>query len=310
VFVMDIAETISMFLPIRPIACLSLSVLLASPITFYGQIFKKSEGPSHSTKQWDKLAYASFEGQPAPSKMLLGKLEREVLWDAVRANADNSTGIQLRFQKLDDKATGKGDAASRYRVFAAGAPEDTVFGLRIWQVGKEILPDPHDIYVNGQGLLLTHKPKPEQEMSFSAPGDEFEVMPVAGNAEPVRYLLFSLDGRLQMFGTLVPHPLVSEDEGCMLEVRVAEADATAVLIITDRFPAKAKVPVVLESGGKSTSAVLATDSDGHAVMAGFPYVPGQAQGTLKASAEGPHCLPSVELPWGPSSSSGEKAPLR
>jgi len=76
VFVMDIAETISMFyrsgpLPAVPecFACLPDHVLR--------QIFKKSEGPSHSTKQWDKLAYASFEGQPAPSKMLLGKLERE-----------------------------------------------------------------------------------------------------------------------------------------------------------------------------------------------------------------------------------------
>jgi hypothetical protein len=175
-------------------------------------------------------------------------------------------------------------------------------------VGKEIVPDPQDIYVNGQGLLMIHKPKPEQEMSFSAAGDEFEATPVAGNAEPVRYLLFSLDGKLQIFGTLVPHPLVSEDNSCTLEVRIAESDATAVLIITDRLPAKAKVSVVLESGGKTTSAVLATDSNGHAVMAGFPYVPGLAQGTLKASAEGPHCLPSVVLPWGPVSASTEKAP--
>ena len=308
VFVPNIAETVSMSVSMRLIASLSLGALLASPVLFYGQIFKKSEGSSHSSKQRDKLPYSSFEGQPAPSKMLLANLERQVLWDDVRANADNSTGIRLRFQKIDEQAKGESGAAARYRVFAAGAPENAVFGLQMWRVGKETLPDAQDIYVNGQGLLLIHKPKPEQEMSFSAAGDEFEAKPVAGNAEPVRYLLFSLDGRLQIFGTLVPHPLVSEDNSCTLEVRIADPDATAVLVIIDRFPAKAQVPVVLESGDKTTSAVLTTDSNGHAVMAGFPYVPGHAQGQLKATGEGPHCLPSVVLPWGPASSAAEKAP--
>ena len=33
-------------------------------------------------------------------------------------------------------------------------------------------------------------------------------------------------------------------------------------------------------------------------MAVFPYVPGIAQGMLKASAEGPDCLPYIVLPWG------------
>jgi hypothetical protein len=308
VFVPNIAETVSMSVSMRLIASLSLGALLASPVLFYGQIFKKSEGSNHSTKQSDKLSYSSFDGQPAPSKMLLANLQRQVLWDEVRANADNSTGIQLRFQKIDEQAKGESGAAVRYRVFAAGAPEDAVFGLRIWRVGKEMSPDASDIYVNGQGLLLIHKPKPEQEMSFSAAGDEFEAQPAAGNAEPVRYLLFSLDGRLQIFGTLVPHPLVSEDNSCTLEVRIADPQATAVLVITDRFPANAKVPVVLESVDKTTSAVLTTDSNGHAVMAGFPYVPGHAQGTFKATGEGPHCLPSVVLPWGPASPPTEKAP--
>ena len=72
-------------------------------------------------------------------------------------------------------------------------------------------------------------------------------------------------------------------------------NATAVLIIADRFPAKAKIPLVLESDGSSISEMLNTNADGHAVMAVFPYVPGKPQGTLKATAEGPGCLPSCLL---------------
>jgi len=81
-------------------------------------------------------------------------------------------------------------------------------------------------------------------------------------------------------------------------VRIAQPDATAVLIIVNRFPAKAKVPVVLKSEGKIASEVLTTDTNGHAVLADFPYVTGKAQGMLKASAEGSRCLPSVTLPGG------------
>jgi hypothetical protein len=47
---------------------------------------------------------------------------------------------------------------------------------------------------------------------------------------------------------------------------------------------------------------------GRAAMAVFPYVPGKAQGMLKASAEGPGCLPSVLLQWGPIHPAASKTP--
>jgi hypothetical protein len=93
--------------------------------------------------------------------------------------------------------------------------------------------------------------------------------------------------------------VISVDKGCRLEVRIAQPDATAVLIIADRFPARERIPLVLESEGSSASEMLTTNADGHAVMAVFPYVPGKAQGMLKATAEGPGCLPAVLLQWGP-----------
>jgi hypothetical protein len=44
--------------------------------------------------------------------------------------------------------------------------------------------------------------------------------------------------------------------------------------------------------------MMSSNAEGHAVVAVFPYVAGIAQGMLKASAEGPGCLPYVVLPWG------------
>jgi hypothetical protein len=204
----------------------------------------------------------------------------------------------LIFKKIDEQVMHGGRVATRYRIYAEGAPENRVYAFGTWAIGKELSTDIRDIYVNGQGLLMIHDPTPEQELSFKAGDDELNVMPVTEIAEPVRYLFSGRDRQLMVYGTLVPHPVISVDKGCRLEVRIAQPDAKAVLIIADRFSAKAKIPLVLESEGVSVSEMLNTNADGHAVMAVFPYVPGKSQGMLKASAEGPGCLPSVILPWG------------
>ncbi|MGA2887630.1 MAG: hypothetical protein ABSE51_06225 [Terracidiphilus sp.] len=244
------------------------------------------------------MTYSRFRGQAAPSKELTTLLERQARWDEAGGPGEmNPSKLRLRFQKIDDQVTPGGRVAMRYRVYADGAPENKVFSFTSWPMAKPFSPDPRDIYVNGQGLLLLHKPSPEQEMAFKSE-DELEVTPITGIAEPMRYLLARRDGQLQIFGTLVPDPVVSEEQGCRLEVRIAQPDAAAALIIIDGFPVKAKISLVLESEGAGSSEVLTTNLDGHAVLADFPFVPGKKQGVLKVSAEGPNCLPSVLLPWG------------
>jgi hypothetical protein len=117
-----------------------------------------------------------------------------------------------------------------------------------------------------------------------------------------------MDRQLQIFDTLVPHPMAVEDKGCKLELRIAQPDTKAVLVFADGFPAKSKIPLVLESEGETALQEMVADSNGHAVFADFPYVLGKAQGNLKATAEGPHCVPSVVLPWGPATDAAPKTP--
>jgi hypothetical protein len=203
-------------------------------------------------------------------------------------------------------------------VLAAGVPENKVFAFGLWPAKSFVL-DPadayakedaagkRDIYVNAQGLLMTRMPKPNEEVSLKA-ADELVVMPATERAEPVRYLLESKDGEVQAFGTLVPHPAMAEDKGCRIEARIAQPASTALLIIMDGFPAKAKISVVLESEGEVANQTLTADANGHAVMADLPYVAGKAQGVVKATAEGPHCLPSVEVPWGATAQPTGKTP--
>jgi hypothetical protein len=101
---------------------------------------------------------------------------------------------------------------------------------------------------------------------------------------------------------LVPHPLEAEEQGCKLEVLLAKLDATEVLVVVEGFPASEKIPLVLESDGEGASEMMTTNENGQAVMAVFPFSRTKTQGTLKASAEGPGCLPTTVMPWGTAAS--------
>jgi hypothetical protein len=275
-----------MILPNRRFVCLSFCVLLGSPIAVHGQFLKEL---------WS-LKYSRFNDQTRPSGAETALLEGQVRWDD-ESRQLNPTGMRLRFVKIDEQQTPEGGAA-RYRVYAEGAPENKVFSMDIPANGRTEAVS-QEIFVNGQGLLMTRKPTPEQDTLLKAPGDEYVVMPSTGLAEPVRYRFSSMDGRIRILGTLVPHPVASTDEGCRLEARIAQPNARAVLIVADRFPPRYKVQFVFESEGMTAREVVSADADGHAAIVDFPYVQGKTQGTLKATAEGPGCLPSVVLPWGP-----------
>jgi hypothetical protein len=280
-------DTVLMNRVMRRSAILGFCVSLFCAYFACGQISKTPDG----------LIYSIFPGQPTPSKGLLSALLRQVRWDTPQAGELNPRGLRLRFEKVDDQSVGA-TVPARYRVFADGAPENKVYSLSAWFVGQNLKLDPQDVYVNEQGLLMIHRPNPEQETHFKVPGDELYLMPPASTAEPIRYVLSSKDDELSILGTLVPRPLISQDQGCTLEVRIGEPDATAVLIVANGFPAQAKLQLVLESVGEDLHLTVGTNSSGHAELAEFPSVPGKAQGTLKVTAEGRNCLPSVDLPWG------------
>jgi hypothetical protein len=255
-----------------------------------------SVSSGQSAKPVDNVIYATFPGQPAPTKEMLATLLRQIRWDTRLAGDQNPEGLRLRFERIATQ--GAATEPAQYRVFAEGAPENKVYNVGVWLIGKTLLYRRQNIYVNGQGLLLQQRPTVEQESSFTVPGEELILTPEAGNAEPVRYLLSSVDDQLSIMGTLVPHPVFGQDQECRLEARMAEPDASAILIAADGFPADTRLSLVLESEGKNAHLNLTTDESGHAEVADFPTVPGKTQGSLLITAEGTDCLPAVRLPWG------------
>jgi len=274
--------------PLHRFLLAAVIVSFSFPLVAYAKAPKQQERGG--------LAYATFPGQPAPTKDLLGDLLVQARWDDEIWATSYSRGLKLRFVKVDSQTTPQG-AFTRYRVIAEGAPENKVYEWRVWRPGQEIQSEPGDIYVNGRGLLMTHRPRPEEELSAQIPGGEFYITPEAGPADPFRYELHSRDSQLVVVGSLVPQPVTAEDHGCTLEVRIARPNAGAVLFVANGLPADSRIPLVLESEGQNATLTMETDNGGRSIVAGFPYVSGKTQGILKATAEGPDCLPAVTLPW-------------
>lgn len=253
-----------------------------------------------------QVRYVRFPGQTAPSKEFHLFLDHQAKWDEDGVRDPN--GAHLRFVTIDGPASQGGNGKTRYRVFAEGAPQNKVYSLQKWLVNDVTSTDPRDLYVNGQGLVMLRRPRPEEENILTAGADELDVETGQEVAEPIRLLLSSLDAELLIYGTLVAHPVLQNDQGCRLEARIAQPNEATVLIVADGFPAKSKVPLVLRSGEAVASDTLETNSEGHAVGAVSPFIPGLAQGVLKASAEGPNCLPSVLLPWSAPANAAPKTP--
>jgi len=253
--------------------------------------------PKVKGKDLADLVYGVFPRGSTPSRPLLDNLVMQLHWDNGGAGNLDRLAYHLRFVNAGETQTPEG-AVTRYRIFAEGAPENKVYSLGTWEIGGAPGYSDQDVYVNAQGLVMTRRPNPEEEAASRLPLYELEVSPKNITGEPTRYALLSRDAQVTAFGTLVPHPVVSQDGGCRLEARVAAPGASAVLIVADGFAAQTRLKVVLESQGEVSNVDAMTDGNGHIVVAGFPIIQGVSQGMLKASAEGQNCLPSVMLPWG------------
>jgi hypothetical protein len=253
------------------------------------------------------LTYALFPDGSTPSKELILALVQQLHWDNGGAGNLDRMSVHLRFEKVDEKHAPDG-GQPRYRVFAEGASEDKVYGLATWEVGQPVNYSGQDVYVNSQGLVMTRRPNPEEEAVSQLPGAELYVIPKTVSGEPTRYGVFSRDREVTAYGTLVPHPVVTQDRDCRLEARIGAPGAAAVLVVADGFTPQMRLSVILESLGEISNIEVTTDHNGHAAVAGFPFIQGQTQGTLKASAQGKDCLPSVQVPWDSSKPAGPASP--
>jgi hypothetical protein len=225
-------------------------------------------------------------------------IRQQVGWDDNLPSEVNPTGLQFQFVKIGDLTFPQGHVTN-YRAYVHGATEDKKYYLGVWKVGAEMNILPTDVYVNAKGLLMDHKPRPDQENKDSVEEeDELDLALQAARGEPIRVILATLDGNFMVPGTIVPFPIENKDKNCRLEVRLASPDAEAILLYADGLPPSTEVPFESNSAGDLTQGKLSTNASGHAATADLPYVDGKNSGIVKETLTTKDCTVSVEIPWG------------
>jgi hypothetical protein len=236
--------------------------------------------------------------QSAPSKNIADLLQRQLGWDDALPDEKNPDGLQFRFSKIDE-ATTPGGRLLRYRAYVAGTSETKKYALGSWKLGQDLQILPVDVYVNAKGLLMVHKPRPDQENSDSvADEDELDLAFTAARGEPVRFALVSTDKSFMVPGTIVPFPIEASGATCHIEMRLAQPEGQAILVYADGLKPNSTVPFKAISGGDLEAPTFSVNARGHAATADLPYADGTSSGTLKIDVAAKGCAVSLEIPWG------------
>jgi hypothetical protein len=252
------------------------------------------------------LAPAMMFGQANSSPKLpeaaVKMLNKQVGWDDAGVSPKNPLGLRFRFVKIDEGRSSVPEAkghSMRYRVFVSGLTEGEKYSLGIWKIGSEMQMLSDEVYANNKGLLMVHKPRPDQEnRSEVGRKDELDLSLQAAKGEPVRFVLASANEKLVVPGTIVPFPIQSDTGSCRLEARLGLPDAQAVLIYADGLPPNTTVPLESDSAGEAMPTSLQVNAKGHAATVDLPFVDGTVDGLLKVAIRIPRCNLSVEIPWG------------
>jgi hypothetical protein len=229
---------------------------------------------------------------------LKADIQRQIGWDDNLPSDVNPSGLKFQFSKIGDLTLPQGHVTT-YRAYVHGAAEGRKYYLGIWKVGAEVQILPTDVYVNAKGLLMDHKPRPDQENKDAVEeDDELDLAPQAARGEAIRVILATADGKFMVPGTVVPFPIVSKDKNCMIEIRLASPDAEAILIYADGLPPNTEVPFESNSAGDVSQNKFTVNAQGHAAAADQPYVDGKNTGVVKETLTTKECSVSVEIPWG------------
>lgn len=239
---------------------------------------------------------------PAVSPDVVKMLNAQVGWDDALPGEHNPAGLRMNFAKIDSEAFLQNNAVGhfvRYRVLVPGAPQKPVYALAQWKIGGKIQVAYNQVYVNAKGLLMLHRPQPDQQDKDALdPADELDLSLQTAAGEPVRYALTSSESNLIVPGTVVPNPIEKKDGACRLEARLAMPGAEGVVIYADGLEPGTDVPFQAISEGEAHPGSFHTNAHGHAATVNLPYVKGKSNGVLQVSIASKGCSVSIEIPWG------------
>jgi hypothetical protein len=147
------------------------------------------------------------------------------------------------------------------------------------------------------------------------PNQPVDIQATVAAGEPVRVALVGDTEKNGAAASLVPFPIVKEDQGCRLQVILGVKDAAMVLVEGSGFPPNTALKVDSTTLGSTRTLHPKTTADGRMVFAVLPEAKGQDAGQTSVTfagvmhdpsletdknppAPGPTCKPSIQFGWG------------
>lgn len=219
-------------------------------------------------------------------------------WDFPKADEKNPQGLKLEFLQFKEEKTPQQTLRS-YRVYIHGAPVDKEYSVAIWQAGKQPTVLMPTAWVNKAGLLMAHKPTPEQMTLKSVPESDEVDFAIGGSAgEPLRIGILSKDGTLNVAGTIVPFPIQDSAGNCTAQAVLAAPDASLLLIEGRGFAPNTKIHTVSISEGDRAESENTSNAKGELVYVEMPFVDNKDHGIETITLTTPACTLHLAVKWG------------
>ncbi len=117
-------------------------------------------------------------------------------------------------------------------------------------------------------------------------------------AEPLDYLMVSLDGTVRAYARAYPFPIQAKDGKCTLTVELENTKFTSFVIRGAGFEPDEKVMTSSSFGNDATAGTELASSQGEFAAPVHADLPGKNSGSATFAATGHSCHPTVTYEWG------------
>ena len=246
----------------------------------------------------------------------------------------SSPGITLTLKEMSREKVASGTLIT-YRLSATGFASGTRLTLLRWPLNQNVTAVMNGIDIDASGTAVCASPGPALSAPTAAgsgpssdaakdskpttapnpsvqactktmqPNAPVEIAVTAARGEAVRVGLLAEDRKSGAATSVVPFPIVGENNGCKLQVVLGAKDAELVLIEGDGFKPDQPFTAGTESFGLKSSLAAKPDAQGHFVAAMTPYVQGHDSGDTVIYYQSQACTPTVSFHWGKDSYKAE-----
>jgi hypothetical protein len=199
--------------------------------------------------------------------------------------------IEWKLAKTGEK---NGHNESFYDTVITGLPRDQSYALFQLSIDKAnpSLTAP-ELYISDDGTLCQLKDK-----CYDGTGPTVLLGFLSAKGEPHRILLVSRDAKYKIAGMVIPSPILSDDQGCHVEVIRGTARFELAIIRGKGFKPNEKFNYTSNSEGEILQKPIKADGKGELFLALGPFVQGKDQGTDEVTFGASGCAPKVKYAWG------------